>query len=159
MLETITRNPIPAVLVGLGMYWLLKNPSERTGGGQGDHSLQYRPQEYGMTPGETSLEGKMKEGFQSVKNQIQEHVTNWKDQAGQQAQQWKEQASQKAHQWKEETGQKKEEVKGYLQEQSRAARHKFNSFHENNPLAMGAVMVAVGAAVAAGLHGSRREDQ
>lgn len=176
MLDTITKNPVPAALVGLGMYWLLKGPSERQQKLYGEPYRRYPNQDYGMVAGD-NLEGRMKEGMQtvqegyhSVKDQVQEHVTDWKERAGHQtqqwkeqaayqAQQWKEQATEKAHLWKEETGQKIEEVKGYIHEQSQMARNEFSSLMEKNPLAVGAVMLALGAAVAAALPGSRREDQ
>lgn len=55
--------------------------------------------------------------------------------------------------------QKMEDVKGYLQEQGTVVRGEFNHLLDNNPLAVGAVMVALGAAVAAAIPGSRKEDQ
>jgi hypothetical protein len=52
-----------------------------------------------------------------------------------------------------------EDVKGYLQEQGTLVRGEFNHLLDSNPLAVGAVMVALGAAVAAALPGTRKEDQ
>jgi hypothetical protein len=160
MLDSITKNPMPAALVGLGMFWLLKNPSEeKSGYYRGRVSTSYHSPEYAETSGDASMEEQVKEGFQSVKETIQDSLSEWKDQAGYQAQHWKEQAGHKAFLWKEGTEQKMEEVKGYIREHSKAARNEVHSLLDHSPLAMGAVMVAVGAVVAAVLPESRKENQ
>src|SRR5680860_218781 len=100
MRNTFMNNPIPTALVGLGLYWLFKNPSE----GSLDplrpcrnESSRWRNHEYDNT----SMEEQVKEKLQNAKDTVQGHLTEWKDQARQQAQEWK-----------EETEQKMENVKG-----------------------------------------------
>jgi ElaB/YqjD/DUF883 family membrane-anchored ribosome-binding protein len=146
MFKTLTRNPFPTAIVGLGMFWLLKNSSETSGVKRLRYESDGR-QPY-PSPDEASVKDQVEERFQSVKVNIQDHLSDWKEQANQQTQEWKDGA-----------GQKMEKVKGYLQEHATVAREELNHLLENNPLAVGAVMLAVGAAVAAALPRSRPEDQ
>lgn len=157
MLKTFTDNPVPTALVGLGLYWLLKNSSE----GTNDPGRYFRAQ---PTPGhhefgDPSVEDQVKEKLETAKDAVQEHLTGLKDQASHQALQWKEEATRQAHAWKEGSQQKIEEGKMYLQKQATAAKGEFNHLLDSNPLAVGAVMLAIGAAVAAALPGTRKEDQ
>lgn len=147
MLSTFTNNPVPTALVGLGLYWLWKDSSE---GSQStrkpyqDESSRWRNHEYANP----SIEEQVKDKLQSAKDTVQGHLTEWKDQA-----------SNQAHEWQEETGQKMQDVKGYIKEKGMVARGEFSQLLDTNPLAVGAVMVALGAVVAAAIPGSQKEDQ
>lgn len=147
MWNTITNNPVPSAFVGLGLYWLLKDSSgepQSTRTSYQDTSSRLSNHE----DANSSMEEQVKDTLHTAKEAVQGHLSEWKDQA-----------SQHAHEWQEETGQKLQEVKGYLQEKRMVARGEFNQLINENPLALGAVMIALGAAVAAAIPGSRKEDQ
>lgn len=146
MLKTLTDNPVPTALVGLGLYWLLKNSSE----GSNDSGRCFR---------DPSVEDQIKEKLQIAKDAVQERLTDLNEQASHQTLQWKEETTRQAYAWKEGSQQKIDEGKKYLQEKTTAARGEFNHLLDSNPLAVGAVMLVLGAAVAAALPGSRKEDQ
>ena len=159
MLNTFTNNPVPTVLIGLGLYWLFKDgaePSRQTKGRRRSDHTPWRNSEKEFQP---SMDEQVTEKFRSAKDALQGQVSEWKDEANHQAHELKEQASQRAREWKEGAGQKMEEVKGYLQEQGAVVRGEFNHLLDNNPLTVGAVMVALGAVVATAIPASRKEDQ
>ena len=146
MLNSLSNNPIPTVLVGLGLYWLWKDSPE---GFQvprksyEDGSSRWRNHEIANP----SMED-VKDTLQTAKDTVEGHLTELKDQASQQAQEWQ-----------RETGQKIQDVKGYFKEKGTVARGEFRHLLDSNPLAVGAVMVALGAVVAAAIPGSRKEDE
>ena len=159
MLNTFTNNPVPTVLIGLGLYWLLKEgdgPSRQT---KERHRSNHTPWRNGEKEFLPSKEEQVTEQFPTAKDAPQGQVSEWKDEAKQQAHELKELASQRAKEWKKGAGQKMEEVKGYLQEQGTVVRGEFNHLLDNNPLAVGAVMVALGTVVAAAIPASWKEDQ
>lgn len=159
MFNTFTNNPVPTVLVGLGLYWLVKDvpePSHHTKRRHRSENNQWSNNEENFQP---SIKEQVTEEFQTAKDAVQGQVSEWKEEASHQAQEWKEHASQQAKEWKVGAAQKMEDVKEYLQEQGTVVRGEFNHLLDNNPLAVGAVMVALGAVVAAAIPGSRKEDQ
>lgn len=140
-------SPIPTALVGLGVYWLLKNSAEGSPAG-------LRPCEKESSPRnkredeKTPMEEQVKEKLQNVKKSVEGHLTGWKDQARQQA-----------FEWKKETEEKMVNVKGYITENGMVARGEFIQLLDTHPLAVGAGMVALGVAFAAAIPVSRKEDQ
>ncbi|WP_447962969.1 hypothetical protein [Nitrospira sp. Ecomares 2.1] len=159
MLNTLTNNPVPTVLIGLGLYWLFKDgavPSHET---TRRHRSDNNPWRNGEKELRLSMEEQVTEKFRTAKDAVRGQVSEWKDEASHQAHELKEQASQQAKEWKEGAGQKMEEVKGYLQEKKAVVGGEFNHLLDSNPLAVGAVMVALGTAVAAAIPASRKEDQ
>jgi hypothetical protein len=159
MLNTLTQNPVPTVLIGLGLYWLFKDGAEpfheTTRRHRSDHK-SWGNSEKELQP---SVEEQVIEKIRIAKDTVHGQVSEWQDEASQQAHELKEQARRQAKEWREGAGQKMEEVKGYLQEQGAVVRGEFNHLLDNNPLAVGAVMVALGTAVAAAIPASRKEDQ
>ncbi len=140
MFKTLIRNPFPTAIVGLGMFWLFKNSSEPFG----EKRIADNRDPH---PAPDKIMNHAEERVRHLKVNIQDHLSEWKDQALQQTQEWKEGA-----------GQKMEEMKGYLQEYTHFAQGEVSHLLDHNPLAVGAVMVAMGAAVAAVLPPSKPED-
>jgi gas vesicle protein len=138
MRNTFMNNSIPAALVGIGLYWLLKSSSESVS--------QTRRQEGSLQEEYGAMGEQVKEKFQEAKGSVQDHFTQWKDRA-----------SQQAHEWKSETDQKVEDVKEFLKEKGSVARGEFTQRMDAHPLAIGTVMVALGLAVAAVIPASRKE--
>ncbi|MEX2491598.1 MAG: hypothetical protein WD425_07530 [Nitrospirales bacterium] len=155
MLRTLTRNPIPAALVGLGMYWLLKNSSDvkdEWGGPYRHRPARSRDDEFYDSP---PMRDQIEDGLQSAKDKVTEHLTEWQGTASN----LKDQASQRTQEFKDESQQKLQEMKGYVQEQAHYAKSEINQVLEKNPLALGGIMLAIGAVVAATLPSSRQENQ
>ncbi len=166
MLNTLTKNPLSTALVGVGLYLLMKNSSEvkdewkRPYPGDieswKEHNLYNGPR----------LQDRIKDNFDSAKEKVQEQMsefqnraTELKDQAGQKTQELKEESEQKFQEWKAGSEEKMLEMKGYVRKQANYAKGEFNQLLENNPLALGGIMLAIGAVVAATLPSSRKENQ
>ncbi|GJL70712.1 MAG: hypothetical protein NPIRA06_33470 [Nitrospirales bacterium] len=147
MRNTLVNIPIPTALVGLGLYWLLKDSTEGSPGtlrSDGNESSPWRNRVDDHQP----MKEEVKETLHDAKDHVEAHLTEWKDQARQQA-----------FEWKKETEQKIENVKGYITEKGTIARGEFTQLLNTYPLAVGAGMVALGVAVAAAIPASRKENQ
>lgn len=106
MFNTFTNNPVPTVLIGLGLYWLVKDvaePSHDTKRRHRSENNQWSNNEEDFQP---SMEEQVTEEFQTAKDAVQGQVSEWKDEASHQAQEWKEQAGQQAKEWKVGAGRK-----------------------------------------------------
>ncbi|WNM56596.1 hypothetical protein [Candidatus Nitrospira allomarina] len=159
MLNTLTQNPVPTVLIGLGLYWLFKDGAEPSHETTRRHRSDHNSWGNSEIEFQPSVGEQVTEKIRTAKDTVQGQVSEWQDEASHQAHELKEEASRRAKEWKEGAGQKMEEVKGYLQEQGAVVRGEFNHLLDNNPLAVGAVMVALGTVVAAAIPASRKEDQ
>lgn len=136
MLETFTRNPLTTALVGLGILWLLKNSSEIQDEWTGKQRHAANRWQEPETYDGPAIHVQIKKNLQSVKGKIQEQDKEWK----------------------EESEQKLQELKGYAKNQASCAKKEFHHLLENNPLALGGIMLAIGAAIAATLPSSRKEN-
>ncbi len=148
MLKTLRENPLPAALVGLGVFWLMKNSAEERSFG----SMR-------LSEGSGGWKDRGPSDETPVKEQVNEYLQEKKDQAYDHLSDLKKQAGQKTEYWKEEAGEKMREAKGYVMEQTHYAKGELQHLMENNPLAVGGVMVAIGATIAATLPNSRKENQ
>ena len=119
MLSSLTKNPFPAALVGVGLYLLMKNSSNVK---EDWHGGYYRENERWREPeffGEPGFQNRIKDNLDSAKEKIQEQATELhargtelKEQAAQKTQQWKEESEQKLQAWKAESEEKMLEMKG-----------------------------------------------
>ncbi|HSF09983.1 MAG TPA: hypothetical protein VLA60_11260, partial [Nitrospirales bacterium] len=126
MLNTFTNNPVPTVLIGLGLYWLLKDGAEPSHETQRPYRSDNTPWRNSEKEFQPSMEEQVTEKFRTAKDALQGQVSEWKDEASHRVHELKEQASQQAKEWKVGAGQKMEDVKGYLQEQGAVVRGEFN---------------------------------
>jgi len=144
LLDTIKRNPVPAALTGLGIAWLLSSRESGSGrresaygsyGGYAGSRYQaagyggYRPSDQGGTG-----------------------VTDFARQAtGQAAERIEEIGGRVQHQ--------AEQIGGKVQHQAERAQGELDRTLYENPLAVGAVALGIGAAVGFAVPGTRQENQ
>jgi ElaB/YqjD/DUF883 family membrane-anchored ribosome-binding protein len=187
VIETIRRNPIPAALAGLSIGWLIYNSrkgASRFGGNNRAYPAQrraaftggYAASGPGHEPGYAAeyergdvaseardrvgqLAGQTRDTAGRVVSQAQDAVGQFAGQAqetaGQVAGQVQETAGQLAGQARETAGQLADGV----QQQAQRAQDLFQRTLRENPLALGAVALALGSAVGLSLPKTAREDQ
>ncbi len=158
MWDTIRRNPIPAAMAGIGLGWLFMNASSndedergRYGGSYQDR-MRYR---YGYRPrydygGRYSAYGENSEGMTS---RVTEGVSNVADQARETVSSVGEGARDQMDQLGQQVGELGDQAQYYAER----AQGQLERMVQDNPLALGAVAVALGAAVGMAVPTTYRE--
>jgi len=156
--EQLRENPIPIALIGLGVAWLAISQTRRhSPGGSGYQASGYYPTYEGYDEGEglrakvkakaDAAKAKLAETAEKAKAKLadaQHHaadgVSSARGKAGEYAHKAQEKAGEYAHLAQDKAG-----------EYGRAARHRFDQTLESEPLVIGAIGLAVGAAIGAAL--------
>lgn len=159
LLETIRQNPVPAALAGLSLGWLYMNrasspaptPSFRSTGG-------YRPADQGRSGGAGFIDQAQETAGQVV-GQAQEtasHVVGQaQEAAGQAVDRMQETAGRLAGQTQEKVG----DLAGGAQSQAMRARYNLQEMFQDNPLVLGGLALALGAAAAIPVPQTPQEDR
>jgi ElaB/YqjD/DUF883 family membrane-anchored ribosome-binding protein len=151
MLETIKQNPLPAALAGIGIGWLLMKNSE----GSSKKPMQYRYRtDYG-TYQTYDQDGQTGNKVGQIAGQAQQKVGQIAGEAGDKVGQIAGEAGEKVGQLGDQVGQIGEQAQ-YKAEQ---ATDWFQRSLRDNPLAVGAVAVAIGAAAGLLLPETAQEHQ
>lgn len=165
IVDTIRENPVPAVLVGVGLAWLVfgsgRNESRDRGryqrqGDEGWSRTPYPDEEWGDT-GMRRSRGPVEGMVETVKDKASDWAHRAKDAAEQltdratetteYARETLDHASERAKDAAGHAGERVREVAGEVRQTSRLqARHARDAYFEN-PLAIGAVTMALGFAV------------
>ena len=150
--NTIRQNPIPAAMVGIGLGWLIAS-----GRRQGSHTGErYTRTQYGYGGGSPYESG----GYAGGTGGEPGTMERVRERAGEVGQSVKETAGGLANRAQETVGQvttRAQDVAGTVAERSRyQARRLEDRFYEN-PLAIGAVTVALGLAAGLAVPTTRRE--
>ena len=150
--RTVTRNPIPVTLLGIGCLWLMcSRPQAQAGNGQFDETSR-RAKAWGdraRDAGDAVAEGRDRayaaaEMARGYVHAAGDAATEYTQAAGDTARTYAHRAEDYAHAaWKQGT------------RASQAARHAVDDY----PLVIGAVGLAIGALAAALLPSTRREDE
>ncbi len=156
----IINNPIPAAMVGLGLVWLLKQasssarvPNRRSKSyyslDAADDWPDYAPEERAGRVSHASSDEPgtletMKAKAQKSGRQAREQISEWTNHAQESLHTWKDQAS---------------EQTDHLRERGERAKGEFQRYLQENPLTVGAMTFAIGAAVGLSLPRSEKEDQ
>jgi ElaB/YqjD/DUF883 family membrane-anchored ribosome-binding protein len=138
IVETVRENPVPALLVGLGLAWLYRE--RRTGYEPGETSSyrEYGQSEYGGYR-ETPSESRFRRWGREASSWGQEKTSGLKETA--------ENVQEKAAEVAGQAKQKVEQVGDVAQEKVRQARSGFDRMLRENPLMVAVAALAVGAAV------------
>jgi ElaB/YqjD/DUF883 family membrane-anchored ribosome-binding protein len=141
VVETIRRNPIPAALAGLGLGWLAKNARSQGSFGGGQPAQQWRR----STDVDWQYAGfdRRSGGGTAVGHQVGDKVGQVGDAAGQAVST----AQQAAQDVAERVGQTAGEMPRQVEDVARQVGDSASRAFQDNPLAVGAIAVAVGAAV------------
>lgn len=174
LLETVKANPVPAALIGLGVAWLLMNKSDSSSGGRSNsysgeryspdqrYDSDYRdyrsyrdyrdPQTYAQGQGN---QARMGARFGAVASDVQ-------DKAGQVANTVTEAADNVKGKAGEFVGRAQDQMGqfgGRVQDQAQTVMDKSQNMIEDNPLMVGALAVALGAAIGFILPVTERENE
>jgi len=136
MMETIKKNPVPAAMVALGVGWLWTHRESTSSrpSAQWGYAGQTQPSSGGGI-GQTASQAQEKAG--QMVSQAQDQVGEWTDQAQQQASQLGSQA----------------------QDQLQQAKSQFDHLVRENPVAVAAVAIGIGAAVGMMMPQTHQENQ
>jgi len=176
LMETIRQNPIPAALVGIGLGWLFMNRQsapDRRYSRYNDQTSYYRESQphYGDRQGytgrtsayadtyATNWDDQGQQSTQGTLHRVQEAAGNVvnraQDTVGTLADRTQETASNVASQTQEAVGY----IADRAQYQARRVEDRFQHTLYENPLAVGAVALAVGTAVGFSLPQTQRENE
>lgn len=149
------RNTGPLALMGAGLGWLIYNSRSGGGsetGGQQDYrqpALESYQGSYGYPYGSSTPYGSYEgQGGQETTDHAREKASEVGGQLSEQAGQTREQARQRAQQAQSE-----------VQQRARQAKGGFQDMLQDNPLAVGAIAVGIGAAVGLSIPESQKENQ
>ena len=144
--EQLRENPIPIALIGLGVAWLAISQTRRHPDGSGYQAAGYYPTYEGYDEDE-GLRAKVKAKAEAAKAKLAEtaekakaKLSDAQHQAADGVTSARGKAGEYAHLAQEKVG-----------EYGRAARHRFDDTLESEPLVIGAIGLAVGAAIGAAL--------
>jgi uncharacterized protein DUF3618 len=147
--STIRENPVPAALSAVGLTWLFLNRSGSNGGRRyASRRLDgggFEADEYGRGYGEDRGMGSR---AQSAVRQVQEQASDVVQSAQQKAQELASTAGETAHR-----------VVDRAQVQVRRVEHALGGWMDQNPVALGAIALAAGAAVGLALPRTEQEDR
>jgi hypothetical protein len=148
----VKNNPLPVAIVGIGLAWLMassKNPppqyaSESSGPGLGERAGQMRDKVSGMASSASGLassaKSRMSEGTQAMGERVRQ-VSDTLSSVGQ------------------STRQRVSDLGGSARYQVDRARSGMNYMMREQPLALGAIGLAIGAVFAAMAPRTRKEDE
>ncbi|HLI50986.1 MAG TPA: hypothetical protein VKU87_04270, partial [Thermomicrobiaceae bacterium] len=179
MSETIKQNPVPAALVAFGVGWLWMRRKSPSGGSRRDYrsggrdyapryAYDYRSGSYDPygpygpaqrwdEPGRTErpstggigqTASQLQDRAGQVAGQVQEQAGQMVSQTQEQVGQWSDQAQQQVSQWG-----------GQAQDQFQQLRSRFDRLLQENPLAVAAVTLGLGAAVGLMVPETEQENQ
>jgi hypothetical protein len=153
--DTIRNNPIPAVLVGVGLTWLFFSGSERNGHTQGSYPRYQTNANSGQIKDTAQqLANQAGSQVQRLGQQAQDLGNQARDQIGNLSGQVQETVEQVGSQAQEQVAGLQSDVQGQvrsfttdLQQQTHRLSYTFERAMRQNPLSIGAVALALGAAV------------
>lgn len=158
--ERISSNPLPAVMTGIGFVWLMKQAvsaaQDHDGAYERYYSLtpeeewpEFQPEvEAGRIHQEPGTAEGIRESLQSAGQDTSERMSQWKHQAQEYAGEWKSRAQRESERLRARAQARAQRTKGEVQ----------HLLHDN-PLAVGAMVFAMGAAIGLSLPRTRKENE
>jgi len=147
MMETIKENPIPAMITGIGLALLFKNRANNSNGSSNYQQYRYRPSEtyYDRSGGYSGANSSSGPGemVRQATDTIGGVASGAKDQVGDIMSGARDQVGSAASGAREQLG----NVASGTQEKAQEATDAFQRALRDNPMAVGAFAVALGAAV------------
>jgi ElaB/YqjD/DUF883 family membrane-anchored ribosome-binding protein len=186
LIKTVRDNPVPAALVGLGLGWLFMEGNKDDHYTNGDYPYYDRPysrytyasdseNNFTRQAGRTArqLKDKTNEAVHNAENTVSdvahkagEAVQDLGERAGNvvdRVQNSAEELAQQAQMGAQHLGDEVQQQARYLRRQTayqgRRAKSSFQQLLQENPLAVGAAVLAIGAMVGLSLPGTEQEDE
>lgn len=151
--DTVTQNPIPTALVGIGIAWLMLSGSRRSPTGSTWSAPEESRSKIGTTlHSVTERAGQMQQEARAYAGEMRERV-------GEMAQSAQERIGDTAESVRDYARQQADSVRDYARQQTAHASSTFDSLRHEHPLILGALGFALGAALGAGLPPTQREDE
>lgn len=145
LVNTVTHNPIPTLMTAVGITWMLYQQN-RPGSSESGNGWSYGEESYGLNG--SGFSDTEKRGLKDKASHLKDSVGNAKQHAGD-----------KAHQAAEGIRQRADRIKHSTQSQAQKVSEGFNYMLEEQPLALGALGIAIGALLGGSLPSTRREDR
>ena len=174
LMDTIRQNPVPAAMAAFGIGWLWTHrqsgsrdgwqrsprPTPRVtyreyGPVYGGYGQTYGRGDYDLRGGTASQPSGLGETAGRVQDRVGDMASQAQDQAGQMVSQVQDQVGQ----WSDQAQQQMSEWGGQAQQGMDQLRWQFDRLLHENPLAVGAVALGLGAAVGMGLPTTPQENQ
>jgi Protein of unknown function (DUF3618) len=147
--ETVKANPVPVTLIGLGIGWLMLAGSRDSHPSRTWSTASYARDKMGAAASSTAARaGQMVQGARERTGAAQERLGEASARLG-------EMAEGARHQM----GEAADRVRHQVRTQSAQARDMLNYLRDEQPLLLGVLGFALGAALGAGLPPTRREDE
>ncbi|MHB1293696.1 MAG: DUF3618 domain-containing protein [Anaerolineae bacterium] len=148
LMSTVRRNPIPAAMIGIGLGWLLME--SRRGGAVRTYDMdmdrtRYQAARAGRHVRSRAIEARMR--GQEMVGQTRERASQIVEGAQQRAGEVMGEAQQRASQAVDQAQEKINELGDQAEQSYHRVRNRFEEMMEDNPLAVGAIALAVGAAI------------
>lgn len=150
MMETMKQNPIPTMLTGIGIGWLLMESRSTTP--EPRYERRYRYGEYGheYDRGQGRMQERTHEAQQRVDEMTDEARARMQERAREtqrRVQETTREAQERVDQMTDEARERVDEFTDRAQERARRTQSQFQRTLQENPLAVGALALAVGTAV------------
>lgn len=177
LVRSIKDNPVPAALAGLGLTWLFMSGPDDDDYENGNTYRQYPTRNVYGQPHYTRTahneQGVVSGTVDHIRHQAGEITSQTSEMAGQvrdqageiagqvkdQAQELSSQAQAQAHALAQQTQDQMHYYADLAQYQAKRAQRGFNQMLDENPLTLGAMALAVGAAIGLSLPSTRKEDE
>lgn len=156
VMSTIRQNPVPAAMVAIGVGWLLMS-GESDEYTTYDRSRYQRSYPYGYTRGYDAQSARsqaehrgerLRETVNETMSEVKSNVQETAEHARERVEQMSEQVQQRASEWADQA-----------EYQARRAKQGFNQMMTENPLAVGAAALAIGATIGLLLPATQRENE
>lgn len=144
LVDTVKNNPVPTLLTALGVTWLMYTQNNR--GFSGDYGYASNAS-YGVDPAydqHSSTMGELKDKAQHLKENVRGSMGSISHNVGQTSAHLRDSARHAGHEIRARAGR---------------ASHDFQTLLQEQPLAVGAIGIAVGALIAASLPATSTEDR
>jgi len=171
MMDTIRENPIPAALVGLGLGWLFMNRSSRTpvrvsgrGGVRGDRYYNEQSRYYNNQGGYYNNQGQYYDDRRGYNNsgmvdQSRQVIGNTVSRAQDTASNLASNVTDTASNLASNVTETASNLADQAQYQAQRVEDRFQNTLQENPLAVGAIALALGTAVGLALPQTQRENE
>lgn len=158
-MNTVKQNPIPTAMVGVGVGWLIASASggggNSGGSSSGGYSGGYQGGSSDVYYGSAYGRGSYDRSYGSSGDSGGSSMEEVRGRAGEAAGQAQERMSQMGGQAQERANQAGQQA----QQQAQRAKGGFQRMMRENPLALGAAVLGIGAAVGLSLPGTSKEDE
>lgn len=160
--SSVTQNPVPALMTAVGVLWMMygqNHPGARvqpySSLGRDDDWGEQASASYGVDPDYGT--GSSTSSGSSKTQQLKDRATHFKDDLKRSAHDTRARASSKTHELSENMHARGSHIKDSAQQRAQQVSNGFNYMVREQPLALGAIGIALGSLLGASMPVSERE--